>query len=330
MDRRAEALILGGTGFVGSHLVPKLLENNYRVTVVSRASLPRDREQLMLFSSYNAQIVTCELSEYFDSVSFDVIVNLAGKVAGGGYQRKKPLTMFQTNIEASTQGVRIAASAKPKLYLFASSAAVYPASHPVPHVESGALNGWPEYGPGGYGVAKLVGEFQTRWLYQEHGVKSCSLRFYNLYGPGDVYDRPGGHVVPVFVQRAVAGKSLQVAGDGTALRCFVDVRDAVEVIVRMARMDTDQLHGQAVNVGHSRPVTIMDLARQVCRAAGASSDLIQGAKGWPDTSQRHPDVVRLRSLLNGWEPDIPPEITLRDQVEDYRKRKTKGLARCAT
>jgi UDP-glucose 4-epimerase len=159
-------------------------------------------------------------------------------------------------------------------------------------------------------------EFLALAYARERALPVVIARLFNTVGPRQTGRY--GMVMPRFIEAARAGKPLRVYGDGRQSRCFCNVRDAVEALVRLQR--TPQARGQIVNVGSTEPVVIADLASAVVRTLDSSSpiDLVPYDKvhpaGYEDMRQRRPDVEKLRALT-GFSPQTPLSVT----IDELRK-----------
>jgi dTDP-glucose 4,6-dehydratase len=203
------------------------------------------------------------------------------------------------------------AKAKGARFLLASTSEVYgdPLVHPQPESYWGNVN---PIGPRGvYDEAKRYAEAMTMAYHRVHGLPTRIVRVFNTIGermrPDD------GRAVPTFVAQALAGQPLTVHGDGSQTRSVGYVGDLVEGIVRL--LDSDVV--EPVNLGNPEEVTVLELARIVCRVVGVEPDIRFVDRPVDDPTQRKPDIGRARELL-GWEPSVPLEEALRRTVGWFR------------
>lgn len=304
-------VVTGGAGFIGSHLVNRLYAQRARVTVVDDLSRGRniggflDRIDLR----YDEPVIP------FDSVVF----HLAAKVAGIHYNREHNLDMMQQNLAINWNVTQAVRKAHPRLYVYVSTACVYPHDAPVPTPESAGNIGNPEPTNYGYGVAKWVGEQQARYLHSEFEIPTIIVRFFNAFGPRDYYDVETSHVAPALIRRISElkdGEPLTVWGSGLQSRALVDARDIANALVMLA--ENDKAHdARAINIGHEREVTMNTLASMIMNMCGKSADIVND-RSMPDGyPRRAADTTRLRSLIH-WLPDTPIEDTLRDMIAEFR------------
>ena len=171
----------------------------------------------------------------------------------------------------------------------------------------------------GRGWDRSFDEYLALAYHAKQGLPAVVARFFNTVGPRQVGDY--GMVLPRFVGSALAGQALPVYGDGSASRCFCDVRDVVEVLPRI--LAAPACHGRVFNVGSDRPITIAALAELVISTLGSTSRarLLPYSEAFPsgfeDLRQRQPDLTRLRQAV-GFQPRFALEQTIRDVAASLR------------
>ena len=297
-------LITGGAGFIGSHLAERWLAEGGRVTVLDdlstgsianlRAAGRSARFRLEQGSVLDRRRVR-RLVEQVDSVA-----HLAAVV---GVERvcERTLETWQVHVEGS-RAVLEAAAELGRPVLLASSSEVYGADPPVPVSESHPLGfGAPEAARWTYAASKSAMESLGLALARETGLPVRTVRFFNTSG---ARQSPGsGMVLPRLVEAALAGRPLQVHGDGRQTRSFCHVLDAVETLVRLLR-ERDAV-GRVFNVGNDREISIDGLAQLVIERTGSSSEIVHvpypAAIVGSDVRRRVPDLARLESCI-GFRP----------------------------
>jgi UDP-glucose 4-epimerase len=308
------SLVTGGAGFIGSHLTERLLERGDSVTVVDdlstgrRANLPDAHPRLRFIEADLGEA----LHAFGKGETFDEVYHLAAAV-GVKLVMDEPIRAVETNIEQTSALLRFAAATRTPT-LIASSSEVYGKSLRSPFSEDDdAVYGPTTIGRWSYACSKAIDEYLALAYHAQRGVPAVIARFFNTVGPRQVGDY--GMVLPRFVAAALRNEQLTVYGDGTASRCFCDVRDVVEVLPRM--LGSPQCRGRVFNVGSDSSITIHDLAQLVIRTTTSRSaiKLIPYADAYPagfeDLKQRQPDLRRLRSAL-AFTPRITLETTIRD------------------
>jgi len=312
-------LVTGGAGFIGSHLVDRLLARGHHVSVVDnlstgrRANLPHDHPHL--------RFVEAELSHFLAAIGsgerFDGIYHLAAAV-GVKLVMDEPIRSIETNVEQTAALLRFAAThgpaGKPAPTLIASSSEVYGKSEKSPFSEDDdVVYGPTTKGRWSYAASKAIDEYLALAYLAQHRLPVVVARFFNTVGPRQV--GAYGMVLPKFVAAACQGQDLIVHGDGRQTRCFCDVRDVVEVLPRM--LASPNCLGGVFNVGSDRPISMLMLAEEVIKTIGLGGtarlvpyDQVYGP-GFEDLRQRQPDLRKIRAAV-GFAPSIPLHKTITD------------------
>jgi UDP-glucose 4-epimerase len=317
-------LITGGAGFIGSHLAERLLERGDQVLLMDNLSTGSmenirhlkkyDRMHYFLEPLDNRQL----LAELVDEA--DVIFHLAAAV-GVKLIVESPVRTIETNVNG-TQMVLEAACRKRKLVFAASTSEVYGKNTNVPfHEDADLVLGPTTKGRWSYAASKALDEFLALSYWKEKRLPVIVARLFNTVGPRQTGRY--GMVLPNFVQQALEGTPITVYGSGKQSRCFCDVRDAVEALLRLAA--TDKAVGEVVNVGNDDEVTIEGLALLVKERTNSSSRIEcipydqAYEPGFEDMLRRVPCLDKLGQLTN-FRPTIKlPEVI--DRVAAYQGRK---------
>jgi UDP-glucose 4-epimerase len=313
------SLVTGGAGFIGSHLVERLLARGDRVTVIDDFSTGR-RENLDPVRATPAgaarlRVISDAASAglaRLDPRDFDEIYHLAAAV-GVRLVIEEPIRTIETNVHEASAVLRFAAETRVPL-LMASTSEVYGKSAKTPFSEDDDVT----YGPTifsrwSYACSKAIDEYLSLAYHGQHGLPVTVVRFFNTVGPRQVGRY--GMVLPRFVRAAMRGDPLEVHGDGTQSRCFCDARDSVPALMKL--LDGGRFAGQIFNLGHDEPITILALAELVTRTLGSSSPVRlipyseAFAPGFDDLLVRQPDLRRIRAAI-GFRQTIPLEATIRD------------------
>src|SRR6267378_3603750 len=323
-------LITGGAGFIGSHLAERLLDRGDRVVLLDNLSTgsvdnirhlkSSGRMQYHLDNIENRQL----LAELVDDA--DVIVHLAAAV-GVKLIVESPVKTIETNVNG-TQLILEAASKKRKLVLTASTSEVYGKNTNVPfHEDADLVLGPTTKGRWSYAASKALDEFLALSYWKEKKLPVIVVRLFNTVGPRQTGRY--GMVLPNFVKSALDNTTISVYGTGKQSRCFCDVRDTVEGLIRL--MDTDRSIGEVINVG-----TIEALAQRVKERTGSSSPIEYVPydqayePGFEDMMRRVPSVEKLHALT-GFRPHTPLNEII-DRVSAFFQQKEEGqdIQRVAT
>ena len=317
-DRSRNILVTGGAGFIGSHLVEKLVSQGAHITVVDDLSTGR-RSNLDAIDPSDIDFIEGELSLVLPELQadrFSEIYHLAAAV-GVRLVVDQPVRVIETNVLETLGLLRFASSANVPTVL-ASTSEVYGKSLQVPFSENDDLVLGPTTEPRwAYACSKAIDEFLGLAWYRDQGLPVVISRFFNTVGPRQI--GVWGMVLPRFVEAAMAGKPLLVYGTGEQTRCFCDVRDVVEVLPRL--LHQPDAIGNVLNVGRDIPISIMQLAHMVIEVLGSTSPIeiisYEAAYGRQieDMIQRRPDVSKIQSLFD-FKPLIPLEQTIRDLASE--------------
>ena len=268
-------LVTGGAGFIGSHLVKRLVKQGHDVTVID--NLERGRVEFISDIITDIKMIHTDLTDYDECsrhfVGKDVVIHLASKVGGIGTYLSKPYDVMNSNMKMDSNVLRGIIDNKIDTYFYASSAHIYPkelqtiADSPMIK-ESDAYPANPELT---YGWAKLIGEKAIESAVVENDwMKVAIARFIGIYGPNQDFKLESGSVIPVFSHRAIKYPEVpfSVWGTGKETRSYCYIDDALDCIEKMIEaMDTKQLVGP-YNVGRGDRISIEDIAKTVIEVSG--------------------------------------------------------------
>jgi dTDP-glucose 4,6-dehydratase len=306
------AVVTGGAGFIGSHLVDRLLADGWDVTAVDNLITGDRRNLAGAGASPRFRLVVHDVSRpLFVDGAVDMVFHLASPASPQDYLQHPIQTLKVGSL--GTHNTLGLARAKGAAYFLASTSEVYgdPLQHPQREDYWGNVNC---IGPRGvYDESKRFAEAMAVAYRRTHGMEIRIGRFFNTYGPrmrlGD------GRVVPAFMEQALRGRPLTVNGDGTQTRSFCHVDDLVEGIVRLAASKENG----PVNLGNPAEISILEFARRIISVTGSRSAVTHVPAMEDDPRVRRPDIEKARTLL-GWEPRVALEEGLRRTVEHFRER----------
>lgn len=320
------ALITGGAGFIGSHLADRLIEDGYHVTIMDNLSTGRWENIVHLADhpAFNFVIEDIRNELVMDRLvsECDVVFHLAAAV-GVKLIVEKPIDTIEINIRG-TEIVLQTARRYRKRVLVASTSEVYGKSMNVPFSESDdgvfgptTKNRW------SYAVSKALDEFLALAYHEEADLPVTIFRLFNTVGPRQVGYY--GMVVPRFIQSALANEPIQVYDDGQQSRCFGNVYDIVDAIIRLSR--TQATIGQVYNIGSKEEVTIMELAQRVKAATGSQSEIIKVPyeqayrQGYEDMRRRIPNTDKIQAAV-GWQASTRLEQTIAQMIAYFQQQNT--------
>ena len=307
-------LITGGAGFIGSHLVEKLIARGDQVVAFDNLSTGA-----AINLSGIKEKITFQEGNILDNTEInklvsesDYVVHLAAAL-GVFNIVNKPLESLKTNLQGSAV-VLEACDKYRKPVLIASTSEIYGKNDKVPlNEKDDRIIGHPLKSRWSYSEAKAVDESLAYFYYLENELPTRIVRFFNTVGPRQVGHY--GMVVPRFVSAALKDEPLSVYGSGEQIRCFCHVDDAVRALLLV--MDSEKAVGEVFNVGNNQQITIMELAKKVIELTGSSSSIEKIAyekvypEGFEDMQRRVPDISKIKQVL-GWTPEIMLDQIIKD------------------
>ena len=311
--RGKTAVVTGGAGFIGSHLVESLQMVGANVLVIDNRSRGRNASRSSVELDLARQSDCIGLGKLFRN---NVVFHLAAKVANIEFNRLNQWEMFDANLAINANVVRAAKECSPEKFVYVSTSCVYSHDVPVPTPESAAEIIDPEPTNYGYGLAKHVGEKAVQLAHAETDLPCAIVRFFNAFGLRDYYDYETSHVAPALIRRFVDEEDpVTVWGSGNQTRVLVDAEDlAVALLIVAEKCSTPN----PVNLGHDREVSIGDLASLIRELTGSKAKIVFDQTKPEGYLRRCADVTRFKELSGGWTPDTPLEETLRKMIEEYR------------
>jgi dTDP-glucose 4,6-dehydratase len=306
------AVVLGGAGFIGSHLVDRLLARGDEVVSVDNYLTGRRGHHERLRGTPKFTFVEHDICLPIPVVGpADLVFNLASPASPLDYARL-PLETLDVGSIGTRNALDLARKCAATL-VQASTSEVYgdPLQHPQREDYFGNVN---PIGPRAcYDEAKRFGEALVSSYGRVYGVAHRIARIFNTYGPRMRVD--DGRVVPVFVTEALKGADFTVFGDGTQTRSFCYVDDLVSGLLLLA----EKGDARPVNLGNPVEMTLVQFADAIRRAVGRGG-AVKSVRPLPenDPKQRRPDITRARQLL-GWEPRVPLDQGLVPTVEYFRR-----------
>jgi UDP-glucose 4-epimerase len=312
MSERQHILVTGGAGFIGSHLVERLLATGRRVVVIddlstgSRDNLPANAPGLEFIP---AKVCECDRLPQL-AAEADFIYHLAATV-GVELVVKSALHVLESSFHETQILLQAAARQRTPLLLTSTSEVYGKSSKPTFSEEDDLLIGPPGQSRWSYACSKLTDEFLALAYARETGLPVIIARLFNTVGPRQTGRY--GMVLPRFIAAARAGAPLRVYGDGAQTRCFSLVTDVVEALVRL--QDNPAARGEIFNIGGTEEISMLDLARLVVATLGSASpiELIPYdqayAPGFDDMRRRKPLVEKLARVTG-----FHPQTTLREII----------------
>jgi len=313
-------LITGGAGFIGSHLVDRLMtEGGWRITVVDDFNNFYDpsikRENIRArFSDPNFNLVEADirslnaLEPVFAEINFDRIVHLAAR-AGVRPSLKEPHLYLETNVNGTLNLLELARQSGVKQFIFGSSSSVYGINSKVPFSEDDPI--FNAISP--YAATKAAGELLCHTYTHLYDMRIVCLRFFTVYGARQRPDL----AIHKFAKLITEGKTIPVFGDGTTRRDYTYIDDIIAGV--RAAIDYKASKYEIINLGESRTVELRELISLLENELGRRAEIDWQPMQPGDVPQTFADITKARRLL-GYDPQTQIEEGIRKFVEWFRKR----------
>jgi UDP-glucuronate decarboxylase len=305
-------LVTGGAGFLGSHLVDRLMNNGDDVICVDNLYTGNKQNILKWFDRPNFEFIRHDITEPI-RLEVDQIYHLACPASPVHYQ-SNPIKTIKTSVLGTMNMLGLAKRVKARFFL-ASTSEVYgdPDIHPQREDYWGNVN------PIGiracYDEGKRIAETLTYDYHRQHNLEVRVVRIFNTYGPRMLEN--DGRVVSNFIAQALQGNPLTIYGDGTQTRSFCYVSDLISGFVKLMNSD----YPYPVNIGNPGEYTIAQLASTIQEMINPESKVIFQPLPSDDPRRRRPDITKAKSLLN-WEPTIDLTEGLQSTIDYFKQRRS--------
>ncbi|MDD1774017.1 MAG: GDP-L-fucose synthase [Methanobacterium sp.] len=304
-------LVTGGAGFLGSYVVEKLIDRGVKEEDIR---VPRSR-------GMDLRIMDNCVKAVHD---IDVVIHLAARVGGIGFNRSYPGILFYDNAIMGIQLMEAARRENVEKFVAIGTVCAYPKFTPIPFNENDLWNGYPEETNAPYGLAKKMLLVQSQSYRIQYNFNSIYLLPVNLYGPGDNFDLESSHVIPALIRKFVEavdmGKGeVNVWGTGSASREFLYVKDAAEAIV----LATENYNKpDPINIGAGFEISIKDLAELIAKLAGYKGNIVWDETK-PDGQPRRCLVISKAEKEFGFRAKVDLSEGLEDTIKWYRDKNDK-------
>jgi UDP-glucose 4-epimerase len=293
-----KSIVTGGAGFIGSHLVDKLIELGHEVVVIDNESSEVHDHFYYNDSAtyYKIDIADyCGIRPLFEGVDFVFHLAAESRIQPA---INNPLLCFQTNAYGTGVILQCAREAKVKKVIYSSTSSAYGLKNQIPLSET-----MPDDCLNPYSVAKVAGEKMCKMYTDLFGLPTIIFRYFNVYGPREPLKGSYAPVVGLFLRQNKAGETMTIVGDGTQRRDFTHVCDVVDANIRAMNYE-GQLHGTVFNVGTGKNNSVLELAKMI----GDNIEFIPPRPA--ESKETLADNSKIRTEF-GWQPT--------QNIEDYIK-----------
>jgi len=302
MPSLQKVLVTGGAGFIGSNIVDRLVKEGYEVGVLDNLATGSISNISQLVSQKRVRFHNSDISN-FDEVSkivkdYDAIIHEAALVSVTR-SVENPLLTNRVNVGGTINLLKAAVDSSVQTFVYASSSSVYGETATLPKKEDMITL---PISP--YGVSKLAAENYCKTFSKVYGLKTVSLRYFNVYGPRQKYG-PYSGVIPIFIKKAINNESPIINGDGEQTRDFTFVEDVVQA--NLLALTVNVKPGEVYNIAKGSIITINDLARTIIDLAGKPGlRLVHGPDRPGDIKGSYADVSKAKNELS-----YKPEFEIR-------------------
>lgn len=300
-------LVAGGAGFIGSHLIRRLVADGHRITVLDNFSSGRKEN----IQGLPVEVINHDVIDKITLSGFNEIYHLASLASPIFYQRHPVETALSNSV--GTFNLLTQAQLHKSKILYTSTSEIY--GDPLVHPQT--ENYWGNVNPNGsrscYDESKRFGESLLMDFHREYGVDTKLARIFNTYGPG--MSGSDGRVIPNFINQALRHEPITIYGKGRQTRSFCFVSDMVKGLIRLMAAKTHE----PVNLGNPHEITIQELAKRIIRLTRSRSKIIYKKLPADDPRQRCPDISRAKKILK-WQPTVDLETGLKETIKHFRAK----------
>lgn len=305
---KKKILVTGGAGFIGSHLVDRLVEKKYKVVVID--NLSNGRKDNLSKSITKIKFIkqdiqnTKKIEKYFKNV--DYVFHLAA-LADIVPSIQDPKAYFDSNVDGTFSVLRCCLKFKIKKIIYAASASCYGIAKEIPTSEKSKIS--PQYP---YALTKRLGEEMVLHWGQVYNLNFTSFRLFNVYGPRSRTTGAYGAMFGVFLAQKIANKPMTVVGNGNQKRDFTYVSDVINALV--LSISSKKSNNKVLNLGMGIPVSV----NQIVKMLNGKKIFIPKRPGEPDITVA--DITKIKKYLN-WKPKVDIKLGIKELLNnlDYWK-----------
>jgi len=309
-------LVTGGAGFIGSHLIEYLLNNNAKKVIclddlsngsISNVELFKKFDNFQFIEGDITNIQTCD--EACKNVDFVLHQAALGSVPRSV---KNPLATHEANATGFINILNAAKENKVKRVVYASSSSVYGDDKSLPKVEENVGNPMSPYA-----VSKKSNELYAKVFYQLYGLEVIGLRYFNIFGPRQTPNGPYAAAIPIFITHALEGKSPFINGDGSNSRDFTYIENAVQANIKALFCENKDALGEVFNIAVGERTTVLELYNTITEILNSDLKPTHREDRVGDIPHSLADISKVKKLLD-YSPTIMSKEGLKRTVEWYK------------
>ena len=308
-----KSLVTGGAGFIGSHLVDRLLELGEEVVVIDDFSLGKEENLFGHKGNKKLKIVRKSIcDEDIEKLFADVnIVYHLAALPRVQFSIKNPKETNETNVNGTLNVLEMCRKAGVKRIVYSASSSAYGNQDSLPLTES-----MPPNPMSPYALQKLAGEYYCKLYYLIHGIETISLRYFNVFGPRQ--DSAGGYacLIPKSICLTLEGKSPVIFGDGEQTRDFTYVKDVVEANILSGKTTNKDAYGKVFNIGNSNNLSVNQVIKLIIRNKSIQPIYEPPVIEPKDTLA---DTSRAKNILR-WSPKYSFEKAIEETIKWFEGR----------
>lgn len=312
--RISKVLVTGGAGFIGSHLVDRLMNEGYEVVVLDNFSAGKIENVQRHLGDQSFHLIKGDVRNLEDVRKAvgdaDAVFHLAA-IVNVPLSIEDPLLVNDVNVRGTLNLLEVSLKENIEWFIYISSCAVYGEARYLPIKEEHPIM---PLSP--YAISKLAAEHYCKIFYRIHGLKTVCLRFFNVYGPRQS-EGPYSGVITQFIDELRQGKPPIIYGDGEQTRDFVYVEDVVEA--SMLVLQGQRCVGEVINVGTGKPTTVNELANvlmELFRETSVKSEYTSPRAG--DIQHSHADINKAKTMV-GYKPSVTLKEGIRKLLHGRRE-----------
>ncbi|MBI5002977.1 NAD-dependent epimerase/dehydratase family protein [Candidatus Woesearchaeota archaeon] len=318
-----QILVTGGSGFLGSHFVEKLVEAGADVTVSYRNKNKVEKNLKRVLGKITLMEGNLYDPDFCNTITHgkEIVCHLAADVGGIHYNVAHPGTIFKENLSAFMNVLDASRKNKVGRFLTVSSACIYSTECTIPTPESEGCKNVPEQTNEGYGWAKRMEEFLSRAYAREFGMKIAIIRPSNMYGPRDNVEPEKAHVIPNLLTKIMSGEDkITVFGTGKPTRAFLYVEDFCDGAMAAVEHACD---GDPINIGSDEEISIKNLVGLLCKHAERAPKIVFDTTKPDGHMRRASDISKAKAKLH-FKPKISIEEGIKKTIAWYKEEMSNG------